>query len=106
MFLPVMNACTPLKAPHFPFSGTLPFASVGQRVPASARALFFLLAGTLSLSACAGRRIPQSDQLPQEQRLWNSCEETIPANADGFQHFVCADVHSKRWEVLIRKEPK
>ena len=79
-----------------------PEKGAGQRTCAG----FFVSRHSFPLSACAGRRIPQSDQLPQEQRLWNSCEETIPANADGFQHFVCADVHSKRWEVLIRKEPK
>lgn len=59
---------------------------------------FFLLAG------CAARRI-ERDGIPEGEKFWSGCQETAPANPDGFQHFVCTDVKSKQWEVLIRLEP-
>lgn len=107
MFPPVMNVCSPLKTPHFPFSGTPLFRLIGIRVPASARALLFLLAGTLSVSGCAARRVTPSDRIPAGQPFWNGgCQETVPVNPDGFQHFVCADVHNGQWELLVRRQPK
>jgi hypothetical protein len=47
------------------------------------------------------------DRIPAEQeaKFWTGCQETAPAIADGFQHFVCQDARSKQWEVLIRLEP-
>ena len=64
-----------------------------------------ILAGKL-IAGCAGRQIPRSDRIPEEQHFWHGCQEVVPANEDGFQHFICIDVHSKRWEVLIRREGK
>jgi hypothetical protein len=106
MVLPVNTVCTPLQPQHFPRAtsrnGTARFDS--QRVTSRhARALLFLVV-PLSFG-CAGRAHVR-DRIPAEQTFWNGCQETVPANADGFQHFVCADVRNKQWEVLIRREPK
>ncbi len=67
-------------------------------MPARIVAAFFFLAGTLS--GCAGRRISAP---PREPRFWNACHESIPANEDGFRHFLCTDLHNKQWEILVRK---
>jgi len=75
-----------------------------MRVPANISAGFFFLAGFL-YSGCASRRSSPAPA-PQAPRFWHGCEETIPARADGFQHFVCRDLHEHRWEVLLRNEPK
>jgi hypothetical protein len=69
-----------------------------------------ILAAALLLAGlgcgCAVRRVPAPDTVPQEQKYWQDCQETVPAEADGFQHFVCTDVKAKRWEVLVRRQPK
>ncbi len=54
-------------------------------------------------AGCASRRVPT---VSQEQRFWRDCQETVPAVADGFQHFMCVDKNGKRWEILVRREPK
>lgn len=71
-----------------------------MRVPAKVFAAIFLLVGILP--GCASRRIAR-DHVPQEQKFWNGCEETTPANPDGFRHFTCTDFRKKQWEVLVRK---
>ncbi len=56
------------------------------------------------LFGCAGRPIARAgDQAP---RFWHGCQQTIPAKPDGFQHFVCRDVHDRQWEVLVGNEAK
>lgn len=65
-----------------------------------------LLAGWACACACGARRIPARDTVPHEQKFWSGCTETAPAEADGFQHFVCTDVNKKQWEVLLRRRPK
>ena len=63
----------------------------------------FFLAGTLS--GCAGRRSSPAP-VPQAPRFWHGCEQTIPAKADGFEHFVCTDVHDRQWEILVVRKGK
>lgn len=58
-----------------------------------------------SLVGCAARP-PASDRMPREQGFWNGCQETIPANPDGFQHFHCLDYKNRPYEVLVRREGK
>src|SRR5258707_1241159 len=106
MFLRVMNVLHPHQNAALTLSGTPHRSLCGTARFNSARALLVFFA--VPFFGCAGRahvrdRIPQTQT--QEQGFWNGCQETVPAIADGFQHFVCADVHSKRWEVLIRTEP-
>ncbi len=72
-----------------------------MRVPASIFTAVLLLAGTLS--GCGARRTPHSDRIPETERFWERCQENVPANPDGFQHFICTDVKKRQWEVLIRK---
>jgi hypothetical protein len=55
------------------------------------------------LPGCSVRQV-RAD--PPAQRFWNGCQETAPAIADGFQHFVCVDTKSKEYEVLVRPRPK
>ena len=55
------------------------------------------------LPGCAARQARAETPRP---KFWNGCQETTPAIADGFQHFVCLDVHNKQWEVLVRLQPK
>ena len=74
-------------------------------MPAGKIAQGILLAGTLLVVGCAARR-PASDQIHETKTFWNGCTETVPANPDGFQHFVCIDVNKHRWEVLLRREGK
>lgn len=61
-----------------------------------------MLAG--AVCGCAERNHVRKE--PAHEKFWQSCEETVPAIADGFQHFRCSDVKGKQWEVLVRKEPK
>jgi hypothetical protein len=72
-----------------------------MKVPACIFAAVFFLAGTLT--GCAGRQVPHATQ---PKRFWRDCQENIPARSDGFQHFVCTDIHDRQWEVLVRREGK
>lgn len=77
-------------------SGTARF----ERVVLASMGLL-LLAGLLL--SCAGRRAAPQAPHQVERSFWTGCQETIPAKADGFQHFVCRDVRERHWEVLVRK---
>lgn len=69
---------------------------------ASGYAIYFFS----SIAGCAGRRPIAPDRIPQEEKFFRDCQQTVPATADGFQHFICNDPKQHRWEVLVRKEPK
>jgi hypothetical protein len=65
----------------------------------------FAIAGFFILAGCAARHIERNDRLP-EDRFFSACQATAPANKDGFDHFACLGVDQKKYEVLIRREPK
>lgn len=68
--------------------------------------LAVLLASFL-LPGCAVRHAHQAKPDPRpREKFWQSCQETVPAIADGFQHFDCIDVRNKQYEVLVRQQPK
>jgi len=79
---------------------------------ANLRALLFAVASCYGCyllyfsSGCAARKPPASDRIPETKTFWHGCQETVPANADGFQHFICIDYKNQRYEVLIRREGK
>jgi hypothetical protein len=73
-----------------------------MRVPAKIFTAVFFLAG--ALCACASRPAPHGTE--PTSGFWHDCQETIPANKDGFQHFTCTDVKNRRWEILVRREGK
>lgn len=58
------------------------------------------------LLGCSAHRTAAPRPLPQGDKFWNGCEPVVPANEDGFQHFVCTDVEHKEWEVLLRRGEK
>jgi hypothetical protein len=74
-----------------------------MRLPDCMFAGVFFFAGTLL--SCAARQ-PVHHQDPPQQNFWHDCQQTIPANPDGFFHFVCTDTKSRRWEILVRREGK
>ena len=72
---------------------------------ASIFAGFVFLAGFLWSGCSASMRRPAA-AVPQAPRFWHGCEQTIPAKADGFEHFVCTDVHDRQWEILVVRKGK
>ena len=57
---------------------------------------FCLSLAWLWLAGCAAQKTPHANS------FWQTCEETVPAQPDGYQHFVCANRQGKQWEVLIK----
>jgi hypothetical protein len=55
---------------------------------------------------CAGcaRHVPRSDRIPDTQNFWHGCISVAPAKPDGFQHFICTDVHDQQWEILVKSK--
>lgn len=42
----------------------------------------------------------------QTGEFWTGCVQTASMEKDGFQHFLCSDKKGRRWELLVREEPK
>lgn len=59
----------------------------------------------LGLAGCAPRQPVQVTTKPMESR-WESCQETVRAEPDGFQHFICIDKKGRKWEIDTRLVPK